>query len=60
MLFTWLVGLSQPIIWLNIVVGLGYLVEYAYQFYLLNLIWYLVVAVNSFIRYVRDMALTRG
>jgi hypothetical protein len=52
----WLIVLSQPAVWLAIAVALGFLVDYAYQIYLFGLIWYLVVAMNSFIRFVRRIS----
>ncbi len=51
-----LVVLSQPSIWLKIAVGAGFLLPYAYQIYLLGLIWMLGVSMFYFVRYVFRMS----
>jgi hypothetical protein len=49
----WIIGLSQIPVWLVLSVALGFLSEFAYRFYLFGLVWYLVIAMNSFLDFVR-------
>ena len=49
----WIISVSQLAIWPKIVVALGWFTEFAYQVYLLGLLWYLVIMVGSFLNFVQ-------
>jgi hypothetical protein len=49
----WIIGFSQIPVWLIILAALGFLSEFAYQLYLFGLVWYLVIAMNAFLNFVR-------